>query len=242
MKEAKMSSNLALKLRSGTEKAHTAAENVGFMKCFLKGVVDRDCFAKFLSNLYFIYSELEAALVNYTNHPALNAVYFPQLNRQAALEKDMIFYYGKEWRQQIAPSTAAQIYIARIRELSATEPALLLGHAYTRYMGDLSGGQMLQKIAQSTLKLSGYEGTSFYNFEQIPDKKEFKDKYRQALNALPIDDITAEKIVAEANHAFQLNMDMVQELEASLIKAIGGVLFHNLTTSPNSGSTEVAAV
>ncbi len=224
-----MSSNLAIKLRSGTQQAHTSAENVGFMKCFLQGVVDRDCFAKFLSNLYFVYSELEAALERYIEHPVISAIYFPELNRQSSLEKDMIFYYGDNWREQIKPSPAAQTYIDRIREISASEPALLLGHAYTRYMGDLSGGQMLQKVAQSALKLSGYEGTSFYNFEQIPDKKAFKDKYRQALNALTVDDITAERIVAEANNAFGFNLQMAQELEGSLIKALGQVLFNSLT-------------
>jgi heme oxygenase len=57
-----MSSNLAEKLRCGTQQAHTAIENMGFMKCFVKGVVDRNCFAKFLGNLYYIYSELETAL------------------------------------------------------------------------------------------------------------------------------------------------------------------------------------
>ena len=62
-----MSSNLAGKLRVGTQKSHTAAENVGFMKCFVKGVVDKDCFAKFLSNLYFVYSALEAGIKNYKN-------------------------------------------------------------------------------------------------------------------------------------------------------------------------------
>lgn len=235
-----MSSNLAIKLRSGTQQAHTSAENVGFMKCFLQGVVDRDCFAKFLSNLYYIYSELEAALESHRDHPVISPVYFLELNRQSSLEKDMVFYYGDNWREQLTPSPVAQRYIDRIREISATEPALLLGHAYTRYMGDLSGGQMLQKVAQSALKLSGYEGTSFYNFEQIPDKKAFKDKYRQALNALPIDDITAERIVAEANNAFGFNLQMAQELEGSLIKALGQVVFNSLTRSQNSGSTEVA--
>lgn len=235
-----MSNNLAVKLRSGTRQAHTAAENVGFMKCFLKGLVDRECFAKFLGNLYYIYSELEKAIANHQNHPLLGAVYFPELNRQASLEKDMLFYYGNEWKRQITPSKAAQIYIARIQELSASVPPLLIGHTYTRYMGDLSGGQMLQKIAQSTLKLSGYEGTSFYNFEQIPDKKAFKEKYRQALNALPIDDVMVEQIVKEANNAFEFNMQMAQELEGNLIKAFGQVLFNSLTRSDNPGSTEVA--
>ncbi|MFN6570153.1 heme oxygenase (biliverdin-producing) [Dendronalium sp. ChiSLP03b] len=234
-----MSSDLAGKLRSGTQQAHTAAENVAFMKCFLKGVVDRNCFAKFLGNLYYIYSELEAAIVSHQKHPAIGAIYFPELNRQAFLEKDMLFYYGNEWKGQIIPSKAAQTYIARIQELSANEPVLLIGHTYTRYMGDLSGGQMLQKVAQSALKLSGYEGTSFYNFEQIPDKKAFKEKYRQALNALPIDDVMVEQIVAEANNAFQFNMQMAQELEGNLIKAFGQVLFNSLTRSHNPGSTEV---
>lgn len=236
-----MSSNLAIKLRSGTQQAHTEAENVGFMKCFLKGVVDKDCFAKFLANFYYIYSELEAAIVAHREHPVISRVYFPELNRQASLKQDMVFYYGNDWQRQITPSTAAQAYINRIREISANTPALLLGHTYTRYMGDLSGGQMLQKIAQSALKLSGYEGTSFYNFEQIPDKRAFKDKYRQALDAIPIDDAAAEKIVAEANNAFRFNLQMAQELEGCLIKALGQVLFDNLTRPHNPGSTEVAA-
>ncbi|MFN6482385.1 MULTISPECIES: heme oxygenase (biliverdin-producing) [unclassified Nostoc] len=236
-----MSSNLAVKLRSGTQQAHTSAENVAFMRCFLQGVVDRDCFAKFLSNLYYVYSELEVALEDHREHPLISAVYFLELNRRCSLEKDMVFYYGDNWREQVTASPVAQNYVDRIREISASEPALLLGHSYTRYMGDLSGGQMLQKVAQSALKLSGYEGTSFYNFEQIPDKKAFKDKYRQALNALPVDDITAERIVAEANNAFGFNLQMAQELEGSLIKALGQVLFNSLTRSQNSGSTEVAA-
>ncbi|MCP6761064.1 MAG: heme oxygenase (biliverdin-producing) [Fischerella sp. CENA71] len=234
-----MSNNLAIKLRTGTQKSHTAAENVGFMKCFLKGVVDRNCFAKFLGNLYYVYTELETEIEKHRNHPIVGGIYFPELNRQAALEKDMEFYYGKDWRTCVQASPVAQSYIARIRELSATAPELLIGHAYTRYMGDLSGGQMLQKIAQSVLKLEGYQGTSFYNFDQIPDKKAFKDKYRQALDTLTIDDATAEKIVAEANNSFSFNMKMAQELEGNLIQAIGQVLFNSLTLSHNTGSTEV---
>ena len=236
-----MSSNLAGKLRVGTQKSHTAAENVGFMKCFVKGVVDKDCFAKFLSNLYFVYSALESGIKNYKEHPVIGVMYFPELNRRDALVKDMEFYYGNQWQGQIKPSPATQIYLQRLHQLVTQAPELLIGHTYTRYMGDLSGGQMLQAVAQSGLKLQGFQGTSFYNFEQISDKKAFKDKYRTALNSVPVDDVTAEKIVAEANYAFQLNMQMVQELEGSLIKAIGQVMFNTLTNSRSACSTEVAA-
>ncbi|NEP28405.1 biliverdin-producing heme oxygenase, partial [Moorena sp. SIO3I6] len=36
-----MSTNLATKLREGTKKSHTMAENVGLVKCFLKGTVEK---------------------------------------------------------------------------------------------------------------------------------------------------------------------------------------------------------
>jgi heme oxygenase len=224
-----MSNDLAMKLRVGTQQAHTDSENLGFMKCFVKGVVDRDCFIQLLRNFYFVYSELETAIEKHKQHPVINLIYFPELNRQSSLEQDMLFYYGNQWHKRITPSPAAQAYIARIQQIYTHEPALLLAHSYTRYLGDLSGGQMLQKIAQSALKLSGYEGTSFYNFQQIPDKQAFKEKYRQALDKLSIDDKTTDKIVAEANHAFKLNMQILKELESILIEALGRATYNDLT-------------
>ena len=223
-----MSNDLAMKLRVGTQQAHTDSENLGFMKCFVKGVVDRDCFIQLLRNFYFVYSELEAAIEKHKQHPVISLIYFPELNRQSSLEQDMLFYYGSQWYKRITPSPAAQAYTARIQQISTHEPALLLAHSYTRYLGDLSGGQMLQKIAQSALKLSGHEGTSFYNFQQIPDKQTFKGKYRQALDKVNIDDTTADKIVAEANHAFKLNMQILQELESILIEALGRATYNDL--------------
>ncbi|BAY83724.1 heme oxygenase [Calothrix parasitica NIES-267] len=229
-----MSNNLAIKLRSGTQHSHAETENIGFMKCFVKGLVDRSCFAKFLSNLYFVYSELELAIENHKNHPCINTIYFPELNRKSNLEKDLEFYYGSDWRNKIAPSSQAENYISRIREVSEKEPELLIGHAYTRYMGDLSGGQMLQKVVQSTLNLEGYQGTSFYHFEQIPDKTAFKNKYRQALDKVPVDDKTAEKIVSEANKSFSFNMKIAKELEQILIKSIGEAEFRKLINDGNA--------
>ena len=226
-----MSNNLAIKLREGTQDSHAATENIGFMKCFVKGVVDRNCFAKFLSNLYFVYSELEAALENHQNHPCVGIVYFRELNRKANLETDLQFYYGTDWQNQITKLAATQNYISRIREVAAKQPEFLIGHAYTRYMGDLSGGQMLQKVVQSTLDLSGYQGTSFYNFEQIPDKQAFKNKYREALDKVPVDNTTADKIVAEANNSFSFNMQIAKELEEILIQSIGEEKFRQLISN-----------
>jgi heme oxygenase len=106
-------------------------------------------------------------------------------------------------------------------------------------LGDLSGGQILKKISQRAMNLTDGEGTAFYEFEGIPDEKAFKDNYRQAMNDLPIDQATAEKIVDEANDAFGMNMRLFQELEGNLIKAIGVMLFNSLTRRRTRGSTEL---
>ncbi len=234
-----MSSNLATKLRVGTKKAHTMAENVGFVKCFLKGVVEKSSYRKLVGNFYFIYSAMEEEMEKHHDHPILGKVYFKQLNRERSLEQDLTFYYGSNWKEQISLSKAGTEYVKRIRELSATDPQMLIAHSYTRYLGDLSGGQILKGIAQTAMNLNEGEGVAFYEFADIPDEKGFKAEYRQTLDELPIDEATGDRIVSEANAAFGMNMKLFQELEGNLIKAIGVMLFNSLTRRRTRGSTEL---
>jgi len=235
-----MSSHLATKLREGTKKSHTMAENTGFIACFLKGTVEKNSYRKLVSNLYFVYSAMEEEMERQQSHPIVSQIYFPELNRKSALEQDLYYYYGADWRDQIEPSTSAEVYVARLREVSNTAPELLVAHSYTRYLGDLSGGQILKGIAQRGMNLTDGRGTNFYEFKTIADEKAFKDKYRQAMNELPVDEATVNRIVDEANDAFGLNMKMFKELEGSLIKAIGTMLFNSLTYRRNRSSTELA--
>ncbi|MBW4597146.1 MAG: heme oxygenase (biliverdin-producing) [Brasilonema angustatum HA4187-MV1] len=234
-----MSSNLATKLRVGTKKAHTMAENVGFVKCFLKGVVEKNSYRKLVANFYFIYSAMEEEMEKHANHPIVSKINFPQLHRKETLEQDLTYYYGANWREQIKLSSAGEAYVQRIRELSQKEPELLVAHSYTRYLGDLSGGQILKGIAQTAMNLSD-GGTAFYEFDEIPDEKGFKAKYRQTLDELAIDDATGDRIVDEANAAFGMNMKMFQELEGNLIKAVGIMLYNSITRRRTRGSTELA--
>ncbi len=235
-----MSSNLATKLRVGTKKAHTMAENVGFVKCFLKGVVEKNSYRKLVANLYFVYSAMEEEMEKHKDHSIISKINFRELYRQRSLEKDLSYYYGGNWREQIQLSPAGEAYVQRIREISQTQPELLIAHSYTRYLGDLSGGQILKNIAVTGMNLNEGEGTAFYEFADISDEKAFKNKYRQTLDELPLDDAAGDRIVEEANDAFGMNMKMFQELEGNLIKAIGQMLFNTLTRRRSKGSTELA--
>lgn len=232
---------LSTRLREGTQHSHTAAENTAYMKCFLKGIVEREPFRKLLANLYLVYSTLEAALQHHQQDPIVGALYFPELNRAAQLEKDLAFYYGEYWREQIVPLPAGQVYVDRLRVLENTTPFLLIAHAYTRYMGDLSGGQSLKNIIRSALALPADQGTALYEFEQIPTpdaRRAFKEKYRQALDSLALDENSIQQIVNEANYAFGLNRDVMHELEDDVRAAIGEHTFDLLTRQDRPGSTE----
>ena len=234
-----MSSNLATQLRVGTKKAHTFAENVGFVKCFLKGVVEKNSYRKLLANFYFVYCAMEEEMEKHCNHPIVSKINFPQLHRKQALEQDLAYYYGANWREQIQLSPAGEAYVQRIREISEQEPELLVSHSYTRYLGDLSGGQIFKGIAQTAMNLPDGKGIAFYEFAEIPDEKAFKANYRQTLNELPIDEAGCQRIVAEANATFDMNGKMYQELEGNLIDAIGRMLYNSMTRRRTRGSTEL---
>ena len=172
------------------------------------------------------------------SHPIISPIGFKELFRKRKLEQDLSFYFGSNWSELAKPSKPAIEYEARIREIAKDKPELLIGHHYSRYIGDLSGGQLLKTITKKAMNLAGDEGLGFYIFEEIRDEKEFKVKYRKTLDNLPIDQKIADSIVEEANRSFKYNMDIFNELEGSLIAAIGKVLFRFFANKKRKGSTE----
>ncbi|GAB4210527.1 MAG: heme oxygenase (biliverdin-producing) [Synechococcales cyanobacterium] len=238
-----MTTSLALSLKEGTQKAHTMAENMGFIKCFLKGVVNQKAYSKYVANFYFVYTALEAALTEHRDHAVVGKLYYPELWRKASLEQDLAYFCGSNWATTIAPSDACQIYVRRIQELAANDPVLLIAHTYTRYIGDLSGGQILKKIARRAMNLPEGMGTAFYDFELIKHEGAFKKKYRAMLDELNLDEATITRIVDEANYAFKLNMELFRELEGNWVLSMLRLTWNSLRSQLDrkSGSRPAAA-
>ena len=218
-------SDFALQLKTETKKSHSAAENTKFVGAFLRGVVSKESYKQLVANFYFIYSAMEEEMERLKDHPVVGKMYFEVLNRTNALERDLIYYYGPMWRSLIKPTEQCQRYVNRISEVAEDDPELLVGHLYTRYMGDLSGGQILKGIAEKAMVLREGEGLHFYDFKDISDKKGFKTRYRSSLDSLPINQSEANAIINEANYAFRLNMYMFDELEGNWIQSLLQFLF-----------------
>lgn len=153
------------------------------------------------------------------------SLHFPaELERKDALEADLAYFFGDDWREDEAvaagPSACTQEYVDRIRTIGVQNPELLVAHAYTRYLGDLSGGQVLKRVAIKAMHLpEDGVGTEFYEFPMIPSAKAFKEEYRRRLDGTDVDVPTADRIVAEANLAFVLNMRVFEELDVLACEA-----------------------
>jgi len=215
--EEPRTSLLSQALKTGTAESHTAAENVHFVNNFIQGKIDRELYMELVTGLYHTYVTLESLLDEYAPQ-YFPSLHFPkELSRRATLEEDMEYWHGLNWKNKVecnTPSPAVQDYIDRMVEVGKLDPLLLLSHAYTRYLGDLSGGKVLSRIARRALNLGkGYDGLQFYNFEYIKSAKLFKDKYRDALDGLILTSSEIGKLVAEANVAFALNMRVFEELD-----------------------------
>ena len=205
---------LAAELKTGTKRSHTAAENTKFVGSFLRGVVSEENYRTLIKDFYFVYSAIEEEMERLEDNEYIAPINFKELKRVEQLKMDVRYYYGPNWRGIIQPSESAIQYVERIHEVAEDNPKLLIGHHYTRYLGDLSGGQILKGIAEKALNLREGEGLKFYEFD-IDDKKAYKDTYRSALNTIPLDQGQIDAIIAEANHAFKLNMDLFDELSGN---------------------------
>ena len=209
---------LAKQLKEGTKQSHSAAENTKFVSSFLRGVVSKEGYRQLVANYYFIYQAMEVEVLRLKDDPIIGPLNMKELYRHRNLAKDCEYFYGKNWDKTIYPTEACQKYVNRIREVAHEQTELLVGHHYTRYLGDLSGGQILRNIAQNALKLND-GGLDFYEFPEIEDKKEYKNNYRATLNTLPVTESQVSAIVSEANYAFRLNMFMFDELDGNAFKS-----------------------
>ena len=206
-------SDFSKQLKEGTKKSHTMAENTSFVASFLRGVVDESKYRQLVANFYFIYHALETEVEKNKDNPFVGPMRLNGLSRHDALIKDCEYFYGDDWREKIYPTEQTQRYVNRIHEVAKENPELLIAHHYTRYMGDLSGGQILKGIAQKALGLKE-DGLAFYEFPEISDKKGFKESYRRVLDTMiPATQKNVDGIIVEANYAFRLNMYMFEEIQ-----------------------------
>lgn len=210
----------AAELRSHTEAAHRHAEEAGFVSDLLAGRLDSRQVAVMLAQNLAVYRALEAALA-LNRDPRLAPFRDPALERVPALESDMKYHFGPEWAGRLetgeVPVTpGAQAYAGRIDALGPDSATFLLANHYVRYLGDLSGGQIIASLVQRHYGVPS-EGLAFYAFAGIPKPKPYKDAYRAKLDAAAFSREEKDEILAYAVESFELNRRVFLDLSAERV-------------------------
>jgi heme oxygenase len=194
---------LSALLREGTRADHGAANSEDFIERLMSGGLNREAYADLSAQLLVVYEALEDASAAVRHDERGAGLVFDELVRVPAIERDLAFLYGPAWREEIRILPATREYADRVREVSGSLPHYA-AHSYTRYLGDLSGGQIVKRMMKQHYGLDG-DGVAFYTFPDIPKIKIFKDAYRSRLDELALDPDEVAAALGEAHHAFHLN-------------------------------------
>jgi heme oxygenase (biliverdin-producing, ferredoxin) len=203
---------LSVLLREGTAAAHAGAESSPFLTALVQGRLTVEAVAALLARLQPVYAALEVAAERWLGDPHVGPLVVPGLARSARLSLDVTVDLAVPAARTDSPAAAA--YAARVREVSG-ERAGFVAHHYTRYLGDLSGGQVMRAAVERSLGLADGTGASFFSFPALRPGT-VKAAYRAALDALPLDDAERSALLDEALHAYRLNVALAAELDALL--------------------------
>ena len=204
----------AAQLREGTRAEHQQAESTAFVTALLAGDVPLEDYVRYLVQLSAVYAALEGDRTAIVGDPQLPGLLHPALDRSAALNADLDHLGGRDWRARYPVSLQTRAYCARIDEVRTRWPGGYVAHHYTRYLGDVSGGQAIAGALRRHYGLTGDEGTRFFVFDGIGAVKPFKDRYRNALDELRWDAGERERVVDEARAAFRHNRSLLSALTA----------------------------
>ncbi|MEU5401731.1 biliverdin-producing heme oxygenase [Streptomyces sp. NPDC005963] len=200
-------------IRVASHEQHTEAETSSFMSDLMGGQLGVDAYARYTEQLWFVYRALEEAAETLKDDPVAGPFIQPELFRTAELERDLEHMRGADWRETASPLPATAAYAARVAECARTWPAGYVAHHYTRYLGDLSGGQIIRDRAEKTWGFARKgDGVRFYVFEGISNPAAFKRGYREMLDAVNADDLEKQRIIDECKRAFDFNGAVFREL------------------------------
>ncbi|MBX9711481.1 MAG: biliverdin-producing heme oxygenase [Xanthobacteraceae bacterium] len=195
-----------------TKALHVEAERSGIVVDILKGEASRADYILFLRNLLPAYRALEEGLARHAGSAILGELANYRLDRAPAIAADLQALSGPGLESRVPVLPSAETYAAKINDAANGDGSRLIAHAYTRYLGDLNGGQILQRLLTKALDLKPDE-TSFYDFSKLSDPVALKTDYRLAIDRAGdlASDLPA--VIEEGALAFSLNIALSEEVQ-----------------------------
>ncbi|WP_395242759.1 heme oxygenase (biliverdin-producing) [Agromyces sp. MMS24-K17] len=201
--------DVAALVRAASADDHRAAETRGFITALMGGELSLDDYTRYLAQFAWVYEALESR----GSRAGDPEVFDPALARLAAIEADLDALGASDWRETHPALPATAAYAAHLRAV-ADDDVRYLAHHYTRYLGDLSGGQAIAALVARHYGATP-EQLGFYRFDLGEDGPvRYKRKYRAAMNALALQPTEVDRLVAEVRESFRYNSAIFEALAA----------------------------
>lgn len=198
-------------VKEASRSQHESAEQSPFIIALMRGTIGTDAYRDYLTQLAPIYEALESWDSRKDDGWGL---FDHRLDRFEALICDIESLGGS---QLVCDETIK--YVAHLNNLvSSNDRVRLLAHHYTRYLGDLSGGQAIASLVMRNLRLPPTFMT-FYAFDEIDDKVRYKEDYRQKLDTLNLSPAQQGIFIAEVQLAFEFNQKIFEALGKRWLQA-----------------------
>ncbi|DBA04412.1 TPA: hypothetical protein N0F65_010008 [Lagenidium giganteum] len=196
---------LTEEMREVTRKIHTISDHLVNLK-LLVALTKGELYGRALLLFYYIYAQIELSLEAQQDHPLFRDMKdtLVQFKRAGAIEKDLVFYLGKDWNTKYSPSKAVQEYVSRLKTLEKDDPVLLLPYFYHMYLAVLAGGNIIKKLVKRSLAPPDGEGLHTFEFE-VKSRMSLKNALKDKVNALALDDDTKQRILQESIQVFRRN-------------------------------------
>jgi heme oxygenase (biliverdin-producing, ferredoxin) len=186
-------------IKAATWDLHTKAERSGIVADIIAGRATRPALALLLANLLPVYRVLDASPYAH-----------PVLARSAAIKADLHLLSPQSDPPLL---TEGHAYALRIRQAAEGDGTRLIAHAYVRYLGDLNGGQLMQRRLSRSLGCLAGKLTVF-DYPDLADTRAFSRTYRAELD-LAARAADLETLAQEARAAFTLNIALSDAIKAA---------------------------
>ncbi len=199
-------------IRSETAGDHRGAERSAFMDALMGGTLPLAGYVDMLAQHWYAYERIEAHGERLQSDPVAGAFVDSALLRLPALTTDLEELAGPAWQDAHPASAETQDYVAAIDRASAWSGGFV-AHHYTRYLGDLSGGQHIGKVAARCYDLAPGRGGNFATFDAITDAAAYRESYRVRLDEAAWDPSERRQLIDEVHEAYRHNRAVLAALD-----------------------------
>ncbi|MGO1909570.1 biliverdin-producing heme oxygenase [Brevibacterium aurantiacum] len=208
-----MTEPFSARLKASTATIHDEVEHTNFMVDLMEGRLDARAYALLLKQYTVIYAALEAKSREFAEDPIFAPFHDANLFRAERIVRDLQELTGSEeftLNDVDLPITrSAEAYARHLGQLD--KPEQVIAHHYTRYLGDLSGGQAIGALMGRHYGIPA-SALTIWDFTELGKTKPYKDSYRLRLNDIAGTGGNEQTVIDETMTAFELNGELLSEL------------------------------